>query len=138
MSQFNINSIADLFQVSGDQHTKVAEEVVIEGEQSSPEQSSDEQEKLAEDLYYAGCIAAEGLVDRALEKIAMAVPAAGGGVEPRSKWESICREIASRRGLKMKPGSDVVVDADAKGYPGHGSQSGRSLSKAKNPGKALS
>jgi hypothetical protein len=74
-------------------------------------------EKLAEEFRAGGEIFADAIVDR-LAKLAEAVPAGGGGVEPRSLTEQIADRIAKTKGKGMKPGDDTSIRAEANPTPG--------------------
>jgi hypothetical protein len=76
--------------------------------------------KLAADLDAAGRIMAEGMFNRWCEKLAMDVPASGGGIEPRSKTEAIAKKIAVLKGQQSgETGGDMSVRAEQ-----HGAMSG--------------
>ena len=110
--------------------TQEVEKVASEAEVTETA-SDDTMDKLASDLQAGGEIMANAMVNRVLEKLAAAVPAAGGGSEdpiaaPRSNWEAVAARLATMYGRQLAPGDDTSVRAEEAGYAGHGSQSHRS------------
>lgn len=113
--------------------TQEVEKVASEAEvtEAAPAANDDTMDKLASDLYAGGEIMATAMVERVLEKLAAAVPAAGGGSEdpiasPRSNWEAVAARLATMYGRQLAPGDDTSVRAEEAGYAGGGSQSHRS------------
>jgi hypothetical protein len=90
-------------------------------------------DKLAEDLCAGGRMFADAFCDRAIEKLAMAVPAAGSGIlDTSSKMEGIAAKIGKAKGATAgKPGDSTSVRAENH----HGAMSG--AKGAVNPAKAL-
>lgn len=96
-----------------------------EGEQLAKEASAEESiegtdieaadglSKFASDLDAAGRMMAEGFMTRCHEKVAMGIPAAGGGIEPRSKMEAIADKVAKQKGKTTgEKGGDTSVRAE--------------------------
>jgi len=114
--------------------TQEVEKVASEAEvtEAAPAVANDDtMDKLASDLYAGGEIMATAMVERVLEKLAAAVPAAGGGsadpiAAPRSNWEAVAARLATMYGRQLAPGDDTSVRAEEAGYAGGGSQSHRS------------
>ena len=128
MTDYN-NDLEALFSSLAQETEKVAEAVTETPE--APEAVVEDHEKIAEDLRAGGEILANAFVDSVLEKLAAAVPAAGGGSEdpvaaPRSNWEAVAARLATMYGRQLAPGDDTSVRAEEAGYAGHGSQSHRS------------
>lgn len=97
-------------------------------------ENDDAQVKLAEDLYAGGGIMANGFVDQILEKLAMGIPAAGGGsavpiASPRSRWEQAAAKLAKTHGRGMTPGDDTSVRAEDGSYPGSGQNTAKGGAK---------
>jgi hypothetical protein len=90
-------------------------------------------DKLAEDLCAGGRMFADAFCDRTIEKLAMAVPAAGSGIlDTSSKMEGIAAKIGNLKGATAgKPGDSTSVRAEAH----HGAMSG--AKGVVNPAKAL-
>lgn len=129
-----IKSVEDLFKMAA----QVGAEAPTQEKVAEESQDETTSQGFEAELYAGGGLIAEGFVDRALEKIAMSIPAAGGGTDPRSTMESIAAQIHARRGKGAKVGDDTGVRAEDTGYKGHGSD--RALSgkvEKPNPARAL-
>ena len=128
----HMTDLDELFASLTQEVEKVASEAeVTETAPAAVETNDDTMDKLASDLQAGGEIMANAMVNRVLEKLAAAVPAAGGGSEdpiaaPRSNWEAVAARLATMHGRRLAPADDTSVRADDAGYPGHGSDTHRS------------
>lgn len=128
----HMTDLDELFASLTQEVEKVASEAeVTETAPAAVETNDDTMDKLASDLQAGGEIMANAMVNRVLEKLAAAVPAAGGGSEdpiasPRSNWEAVAARLATMYGRQLAPGDDTSVRAEEAGYAGGGSQSHRS------------
>lgn len=126
----HMTDLDELFASLTQEVEKVASEAEVT-EAAPAVEYDDTMDKLASDLYAGGEIMATAMVERVLEKLAAAVPAAGGGSEdpiaaPRSNWEAVAARLATMYGRQLAPGDDTSVRAEEAGYAGGGSQSHRS------------
>lgn len=96
-----------------DEVEKTAEAEGVETTEVS--EGNDDVVKLAEDAVALGKLIGGAAADTYLAKLAAAVPAGGGGIEPRSQAEAIADKISKMKGKDTTPGDDTSKRAREEG-----------------------